>query len=932
MFLMIIRKMWNKKSMIAFLFIGNLLFIGIAAVNPIFLNATFKRTLYTSITSLEEEQGQWPMLYSVTPASTYKPQMLQRTSKELLSSADDFELPLYELITFYSQKTDETVSSLAREDRTSSLQVSTITGLGDHIEILSGTPMSSSPDEEDVIDAVVSQRAFRKCEFILGEVLTFESLELRPGVPLKIRVSGIFKNNQENDAYWINSPNSYTQNLFINDSLYASLYLSDNSAVKSKAAWYALYDYSNLHLDSIPAVLTQISRYDELFQSEYGTNHTCSFTDIYKHYLVTKRNTEIIFRILQIPFFLLLLSFILMVSRQLLSMELSEIAIYASRGVSRKQIFTMYLIQSLFITFSASILAIPFSWFLVNLLGSASGFLTFSKDNTLYPDFPFQVLLYMLVSCILSISIMLLPVIRQSKTTVVQRRTEKYRKRRSFIWQKYCLDFILLGISFYGLFNFSNQKDVILSRIISGKTLDPLPFLCSSLFLFGCGLLMFHLTTYIIRFVFFLFKKFWSPSLYSSFAYLTKTRKQQMYFTVFLFLTIALGIFNSVAARTINNNDEQNTRYLTGADLVLQERWQSNSDSLDVQENNGVLIYQEPDFSKYTELNHVESIAKVYRTDGMTVNLPSGNLKNVALMGIQSKDFGETAYFDSSLLPQHWYNYLNLLAKNPTGVLVSSALADEYHVKKGDDILIKNTDGVYLRGTVLDFVSYWPGYASSYYELQSDGRLKEEQQHLIVANLSAVQNAFGILPYEIWFKTNGNNTTVCQEISALGIPVLSITDTEKLLQNRKNDALINSTNGILTLGFLISIILCAAGFLIYWTLSIKERELQFGIFRAMGMTLCEIIEMLINEQLFLSLLPILTGIFFGCLAAKLYMPIIQMIYSSADYVIPLKVIFSTKDNLKLTILLIFIFGLCMSILIHITQKMKIAQALKLGED
>lgn len=928
----ILRKMWNKKTMMAVLLLGNLLCIGIAAANPMFLNAALKRTLYTSIVAQEEEQDRWPMLYSVTPASNYKPQMLNRTTKELTASAEDFDLPLYDLITVYSLKSDETTSDLARDDRTSALQVSTITGLGDHIEILSGTGMNTSPDKNDVIDAVVSQRAFRKCGFLLGEVLTFESLELRSGVPLKIRIAGVFKNNQETDAFWVNAPDSYTQNLFIDDSLYTSLFLSETSTCKSKAAWYALYDYSNLHLDSIPAVLAQISRYDEIFQTEYGTNHSCSFTELYEQYLVTKRNTEITFRVLQVPFFLLLLSFILMVSRQLLHMEMAEIAVYKSRGVSRKQILLMYLIQSVLITSAAALLAVPFSVFLVKLLGSASGFLAFSGSSTLDPAFSLDVLLYGLVSCILSVFIMLLPVIQQSKTTIVRHRADKYRKKDIALWQKYGLDLVLLGISLYGLFNYSSQKDAMLSRILSGKMLDPLPFLCPSLFLLGSGLLVLRLTTYLIHLIFFLFKKRWSPALYSSFAYILKTRKQQTYFTVFLFLTIALGIFNSSAARTINNNDEQNTRYLSGTDLVVCERWQNNGDSQDVQENDGTLIYQEPDFSKYAGFAHVVSTARVYRTEDLNVSLSSSSLKNVELMGIQTKEFGETARFDTSLLPEHWYNYLNLLAENPTGLLLSSDFADEYGVKKDDEIVIKNADGNYLRGTVLDFVDYWPGYASSCYKLQSDGTLQEEKNHLVIAGLSAVQNAFGILPYEVWIKTDGDNSGVYQGISDLKIQTLSITDTAKLLQNRKNDALINSTNGVLTLGFLVSIILCAAGFLIYWTLSIKERELQFGIFRAMGMAMYEITEMLINEQCFLSLLPILTGVFFGWLAAKLYMPLIQMVYSSADYVIPLKVIFSTTDNLRLAVILIFVFGLCMSILIHMIQKMKIAQALKLGED
>ncbi|MGN0315073.1 MAG: ABC transporter permease [Fusicatenibacter sp.] len=932
MLMTIIRKMWNKKMMMASLLLGNLLFISIAAANPMFLQASLRRALNTSIEALAEQQGCWPMTYSVTPASSYKPQFLRRTTNELLASADDFDLPLHTLVTIYSLKPEETVSNLDRQDRVSALQVSTITDIGNHIEILSGTGMSKEPDEDSVIDAVVSRRTFRKCGLILGEILTFENTELSPGVPLRIRIAGIFQNNLETDPYWINAPDSYTQSLFIDDSLYSSLYLSDQSNCKSKAAWYALYDYSDISLNSIPSVLTQIARYDELFMSEYGTSHFCSFAGIYEDYLVTKRNTEITFRVLQVPFLLLLVSFILMVSRQLIHMEMAEIAVYKSRGLSRKQIITMYLLQSLILALVAALFAVPLSILLVKLLGSASGFLTFSGTHTFQPRFSFDSLLYAAVAVLFSVFTMLLPVISQSKTTIVRHRADKYRKGTAPLWQKYFLDLVILCVALYGLFNYSAQKDALLSRILSGKPLDPLPFLCSSLFLLGAGLLSLRLGTCLIRFIFWLFKKKWNPALYASFSYIIKTRRQQNYFVIFLFLTVALGIFNSSAARTINNNDEQNTRYLNGTDLIVRERWQSNRDSEDVQLNGGKIIYQEPDFSRYSGFDDVIHTAKVYRSDSMNVTISSSTLKNVELMGIWTKDFGETARFDTSLLPEHWYNYLNLLAKDPNGLLLSTDFQTDFGVRKNDSIVVKNVDGSYLRGTVLDFVDYWPGYAPSCCISQSDGTIKGENNYLIIAGLSAVQDSFGLLPYEVWIKTNGTNEGVYQGITDLGIPVESVSDTSKLLQNRKNDALINSTNGVLTLGFLIIIILCAAGFLIYWTLSIKERELQFGIFRAMGMAMSEIAEMLINEQIFISLLPILFGAFFGWLAAKLYMPLIQMVYSSADYVIPLKVISSAADNLRLSAVILIVLGVCMTILIKMIQKLKIAQALKLGED
>lgn len=932
MLLTIIRRMWNKKMMMFSLLLGNLLFISIAAANPMFLHAVQKRTLYTSIETQAEELGHWPMTYSVTPSSSYKPGMLSRTTNELTASAEDFDLPLQSLVTVYSLKSEETISSLDREDRISALQVSTITDLKDHIEILSGTGMSTEPDGDQIIDAVVSRRTFRKCGLILGEVLTFESTKLPSGAPLCIRIAGIFENSEENDPYWINAPDSYTKNLFIDDSLYSSLFLSDQSGYKSKAAWYALYDYSDLNPNSIPSVLTQIARYDEIFQSEYGTNHLCSFTDLYRDYLTAKRNTEITFRILQVPIFLLLISFILMVSRQLIHMELSEISVYKSRGLSRKQIIAMYLIQGLILALAAALLSVPFSVLLVKLLGTSSGFLTFSGSYTLYPEFSPDTLLYGTAAAILSVVIMLFPVIRQSKTTIVRHRAEKYRKNEAPFWQRYFLDVLILLVSLYGLFNYTGQKEALLSRILSGKTLDPLPFLCSSLFLLGGGLFMLRLSTYLIRLIFRLFQKKWSPALYASFSYIIKTRRQQNYFTVFLFITIALGIFNAQAARTINSNDEANTRYLNAADMIVCENWSNNGDSQDVQENGGTLVYQEPDFSRYESFDGVQSAAKVYHSDSVNVTVSSNTLKNAELFGIQTKAFGETAYFDSSLLPKHWYHYLNDLALNPNGVLLSTNFADSYGVKEGDSILIRHPDGGYLRADVLGFVDYWPGYASSCYRTGSDGTMQEEKNYLIVAGLSAVQEAFGILPYEIWLRTDGENEGVYQGIADHKIQTSSVTDTSKLLQNRKSDALINSTNGILTLGFLVSMILCAAGFLIYWTLSIKERELLFGIFRAMGMSMGEITAMLINEQIFLSFLPILTGTLVGWIAAELYMPLIQMVYSSADYVIPLQVISSAADYLRLFVIVVIVFGTCMAVLIRMIQKMKIAQALKLGED
>jgi len=130
----------------------------------------------------------------------------------------------------------------------------------------------------------------------------------------------------------------------------------------------------------------------------------------------------------------------------------------------------------------------------------------------------------------------------------------------------------------------------------------------------------------------------------------------------------------------------------------------------------------------------------------------------------------------------------------------------------------------------------------------------------------------------------------------------------------------------------VVLLLCSVGFLIYWILSIQSRSLQFGIFRAMGMSMREVLTMLINEQVFISGLSIAVGALVGHLTAKLYMPLIQLAYAASDSAVPLEVISLQSDSVRLFSVVGAVMLVCMFILGALVSRMKIAQALKLGED
>ena len=301
-------------------------------------------------------------------------------------------------------------------------------------------------------------------------------------------------------------------------------------------------------------------------------------------------------------------------------------------------------------------------------------------------------------------------------------------------------------------------------------------------------------------------------------------------------------------------------------------------------------------------------------------------------MGIHTKEFGEVAWFKESLLPVHWYELLNAMSSNAGNILVSGNFRDIYGYKIGDVLSYYNKNGDSVRGIISGFVDYWPTYAPYTRTKGADGIYKQSDHFLIVANLAQLQSAWGITPYQVWIKAKDSTQFMYDYANESGTQFVMFEDRTAALVTQKNDPIFQGTNGILTIGFIIVLLLCAVGFLIYWILSIQSRTLQFGIFRAMGMSGREVLGMLVNEQIFISGTSICGGVLVGHLAAEWFVPLIQIAYSSADRVLPLEIISSSQDYIRLGGVIGLMICVCMIILGVLISKIKITQALKLGED
>lgn len=933
------QKIRNKKWLIASLLIGNILLVAVAAASPMYTKAALQRMLTRKMSDAAGESGHYPTTAYIYSSSMGGHEKLEEDVVRVENMAETLGVdPLLVLSNRFISNI-EFFPELARENgKGMTARIGSLKDLPEHISIVSGE-MYAERAQDGVIDAIVSEKCLVSLNLMQGEILSSQSITMADGSPLRIRIAGVFRaaeaENEADSQYWYRAPSSYADQLFIS----AEAFEQDLSQVdredEERRVWYYIFDYNDLTVDNCEAVSAASQELVSYYKEEYYHSYTDYFSTLVAEYQVEAAKVSATLTILQVPIYVLLFAFIFMVSRQMLELEAAEIAVIKSRGASRRQILCIYMLQSLILAVISLVLGLPLAALVCQIIGSANAFMEFVSRSALRLSIHGKVFLYALAAAGVSMAAMVLPVLKYSSTTIVARKQGRARKGGAPLWQKLFLDVILLAVSLYGLYSFKGQEAEITAKVQAGAGLDPLIYLASSLFIVACGLLALRIVPLVVKLVYHIGKKWWSPSLYASFLWVLRS-KGGGYIMTFLVVTIALGIFNASAARTVNNNESDRIGYIDGgADVMLFEQWTDNADEVEDDETGRTkLAYNEPDYNKYSTLEGVESVTKVLCDDSASVTMDGFRRSStVTLMGIHTREFGETASLKDGLLPEHFYDYLNVISQKSNAILVSSNFRDKYGYELGDNLSYRDSDGNTGRGVIYGFVDYWPTYSATTEVKDSDGTIREVDNLLVVANLSYLQAQWGITPYQVWLKMeDGDTGSVYDLVEQQNLTLLKFRDQTADLVAMKNDPAIQGTNGILTVGFVVALVLCTVGFLIYWILAIRSRSLQFGIFRAMGMSMGEIVLMLFNEQIYVSGLSIAMGVGAGVLASKLYVPLVQLAYVKTATPLPLEVSLAGSDVIRLLVVVLLVMAVCMLILGTIIQKLKIAQALKLGED
>ena len=186
------------------------------------------------------------------------------------------------------------------------------------------------------------------------------------------------------------------------------------------------------------------------------------------------------------------------------------------------------------------------------------------------------------------------------------------------------------------------------------------------------------------------------------------------------------------------------------------------------------------------------------------ISAGSGSVSDAYLMAINTKEFGETAKLQSDqnddINDSHWFNYLNELAKEPDGVIISSNLAKDLGLKVGDSLNYSryvpeavDEDQIYASENVkvCAIVKGFPGYERYTYETDADKKCDRAGE---IPDRCKLCYGCGKVRHD---------TVQCVDEPVKGKNgddiYKNLTSAQQLIDENKNSATVQITNGMFTL-------------------------------------------------------------------------------------------------------------------------------------
>ncbi len=804
------------------------------------------------------------------------------------------------------------------------------------IQIIDGTypkPHVTLLREGDLVEAMAEEDMAAEFGVQVGDTYTLRTDKGQ----IPVRIVGLWRPVDLNAPFW--EPNS-DQWLFVDEESYKGIISDTVSDELRDAMWSIVADGSHLHAKDVSGLDERIhsieNRAGTLLKN---TKLVASPLEALARYQNNAPTLTYLLFAFSVPILSLILAFIGLVAGLFVNQQRGDMAILRSRGASTIQVIGISLLQGILLGALALAGGIGLGFWITRAIGKSSSFLDFSATGGLRISMTTEVLGYGLLGVALILIIqVLIPTLSVAENTIVTYKQERARSLRVPWWQKYWLDVLLLIPAGYGLWQLAQESKQALSgsETIPDPLQNPLLLLVPALGIFSVALFMLRLVPRLMELLSWILQPSKSVGLLMAARYLARTPAFYSVPLVLLVLTLGLSAFTASLARTLDSQLEKQMRYQVGADMNIYELGTTFN------EVNPNPVYTFGPVEDHLGIPGVRAATRVGRYS-FTAIVPNGAIQGTFL-GIDRLTFPSAAYWQQDFASQSLGALMNQLAANPNGVLVPESLLKKQKLKIGDTLTIGIATGVAgqsipMQAKIVGSFELFPTWYP-------------EKGAIAVGNLDELFLQAGAeYPHEVWLDTTKDvdPERIVYAVRGFSILLDQGADQSKLVQNGLNTIVKDWSSaelniraeqrrperqglfGLLSAGFIASALLTVLGFLLYALFSFRRRFIEMGMLRAIGLSIRQMTSLLAAELALLVLLGIGVGTALGVFASRLFVPFLQIGASAQSQYPPFKIEIAWLSIVEIYVLFALLFVATLVTLSALLVRMKIFQAIKLGE-
>ncbi|MEA3407507.1 MAG: FtsX-like permease family protein [Chloroflexota bacterium] len=823
------------------------------------------------------------------------------------------------------------------------VNVGFVEGIRDHVDLLEGSFPGAAAADAETMDVMISQAFVEETGLQVGErYVIFKRPSTSPGeeeaaeaapTQFNVRIAGVWTPKDLEDEFWFYNPQSLDNSFLVSEETFRSHVAPATEKEVYAAIWYIVFNGDKVRTDDVPELLGRINyattRVSTLLPS---TTLDISPLEALQEYRWTTFVMTIVLYVFSIPILLLVLYFISMISGLVVERQRGEISILKSRGTGDFQVIGIYALEGLMIGLVGLVGGLFIGRQLALVMGNTVSFLTFGQRQPL----PVMITPRAIRMAVLGVAIALLasltPAMQAARLTIVTYKRERARSMEKPFWQRYFIDFLLLIPAGYGYYVLNTRGTISFLGTGGGGDPfnDPLLFLVPALSIFAVSLLLIRAFPLVMElFAWLTSQMSRAVSIVLALRQLARVSRQYIGSLLLLILTLSLATFTASMARTLDQSLIDRMYYKYGADYFLSEsgefpeeaeRWGAAAEAEESEQQGWTFVpvsehLKVPGINAATRVGSYPASAKIGKSSA------SGTF-----YGIDRMAFPEVSFFREDFAYNSLGGLMNRLALDNSALLVSPNFLYDYSLDIGDHVEI--TVSVWGARKSIDFIiadviKYFPTYYP-----------EEDNDYLFVGNLDYVfEQMGGLFPYDVWIRTDPgvDPEEISRALMDYDISVVGIRGSREAIDKEQARPERTGVFGILSVGFVAAAILTVLGFLLHSFISFRQRFIEFGVLRAIGLSVGQMINFLGFEQLLLIVSGITAGTGLGVWVSKLFIPFLQVGTAKHIDIPPFVVLIAWDDIFNIYMIFGVMLVGAVAGMIWFLLHLRIFEAVKLGE-